>query len=105
MAQLFDIKGAYAKLAKNTSFSEDECVELLRELAHFRASAAYLASCHAATLESLPKSASKSSRSRHATICDAAAKLLDGDGSPIRYGSDVEHEKQRCLTAVANHQG
>ena len=103
MALLFDIKGAYAKLAKNTSFSEDECVELLRELAHFRAATAYLASCQAATLESLPKSASKSSRGRHATLCAAAAKLLDGDASPIRYESPVEAAKQRCVTAAVNH--
>lgn len=75
---MIDIKKYYDKLAREEAFSENEIVDLVRELAHFRGATAYLASCQAATLESLPKSAGKSARSRHVVLCDAAAKLLNG---------------------------
>lgn len=91
----------YAKLANKQPLSEDESVALLKELAHFRGAAAYLASCQAATLESLPKSASKSSRERHEQLCITAAQLLDGDRSGVRYPTDVGAAKERCLKAAS----
>lgn len=100
---LFDIPSAYSKLASNEPLTEDEVVSLLKELEHFRCGVAYLASCQAATLESLPKSASKSGRRRHVTLCEAAAKILDGDGSPIRYPENMDEAKMRCVSAAANH--
>lgn len=69
---MLDIQKYYGKLARQEAVTEDEIVELLKELAHFKGSTAYLASCQAATLESLPKSASKVSRGRHVSLCDAA---------------------------------
>lgn len=100
---LFDIRSAFAQLANQQPLSDDDAVALLRELEHFRGAASYLASCQAATLESLPKSTSKSSRGRHVTLCEAAAKLLDGDGSPIRYPTDIVAAKERCQRAANNH--
>ena len=43
---------------------------------HWKLTAAYLASCHAATLEGLPKSVSKRERERFKSICRKAARFL-----------------------------
>jgi len=96
-----DLQAYYAKLANKEALSEDDAVHLLRALATTQKAAVYLAECHAATLESLPKSASKSSRSRCVTICEIAAKALRGDASGIRYPGTVEHAIERCENAVA----
>lgn len=99
---MLDIQEYYGKLARKEAILEEDVVDLLKELEHYRACAAYLASCQAATLEALPKSSSKYSRSRHAAICDAAAKLLIGDGSPIRFPSPtgIDAARDRCIRAV-----
>ena len=60
---MLDIQAYYTKLANKEGVTENEVVELLKELAHYRAAAAYLASCHAANAEGLQKSACKSSKS------------------------------------------
>lgn len=103
---MLDIQKYYGKMASHDVVSEDEIMDLLKDLTHFRGATAYMASCQAATLESLPKSASKSARGRHVRLCDAAAKMLSGDGSPIKYpsNSDVASARDRCITAVAAHQ-
>lgn len=95
-----DIQAMYAKLAANEQPSEEEIVSLLKELEHFRGCTAYLASCEAATLEGLPKSASKSSRGRHAALCKTAAAMLDGMRSPNRYETNLQHARERCLRAA-----
>lgn len=46
----------------------------------------YLASCQAATLEGLPKSAAKSQRRRHTSLAKKALGFLEG-GSPDRSQS------------------
>lgn len=100
---MLDLQAYYAKLAANETLSEDEAVDLLKELAHFRTSLAYLASCQAATLESLPKSASKSQRSRHVAICKTAAQALVGDASGIRYPDRLDTAHERCAKAATEH--
>lgn len=97
---MIDIQNYYKKLANKDPISESEVVDLLKELVHFRAATAYLASCQGATLESLPKSASKSSRGRHESICASAARLLSGDASEIRYAADMSSALDRCTKAV-----
>ncbi len=101
---MLDIQAYYAKLANKEPVTEAEIVDLLKELAHFRGSLAYLASCQAATLESLPKSTSKSGRGRHVTICETAAAMLVGDGSRVKYPEHLDAARNRCLRAVESHE-
>lgn len=81
--------------------------EMNREILRWKRVAAYLASCHAATLEGLPKSASKSSRQRHANICTKAARFLKGEEEPQRYynGDDdsMEADIRRCIKAAETY--
>lgn len=100
---MLDITALYGKLGNKETISEDEVAGLLKELAHYRGALAYLASCQAATLESLPKSYSKSGRSRHVELCKTAAAMLEGDASRVRYATEPEHARNRCLLAAANH--
>jgi hypothetical protein len=93
----------YGKLAHQETLSYEDCVDLLKALTHFKNAAIYLASCQAATLEILPKSASQSMRNRHVTLCNDAAKLLDGDASPIKYTESIAAAKERCEKAVKNN--
>ena len=70
--------------------------------------AAYLASCHAATLEGLPKSASKYARKRHVDICLAAVKYLRSLDNPrpiysIGGEERIEADIKRCEEAAKNH--
>jgi hypothetical protein len=78
-----------------------------REIQHWKHVAASLASMHAATLEGLPKSASKSNRSRHVEICKKAALWLRGYGGPdARHQTTddrIEREIQRCENAAINY--
>lgn len=97
---MIETDGYYAKLANNQPLSAEEAVMLLGELKHFRRLAAYLASCQAATLESLPKSASKSSRARHQSLCQTAAKALRGDSSAIKHPEQIEAAAERCERAA-----
>lgn len=101
---MLDIQAYYTKLATNEPISEDEVVLLLKELSHFRGSLAYMASCQAATLEGLPKSAGKSARGRHVSLCQAAAAMLVGDSSPVKYPEHLDSARERCLLAVEKHQ-
>lgn len=101
---MIDIGACYARLAKKEALAEDEVVALLKELEHYRGSVAYLASCQAATLEGLPKSYSKSGRGRHVELCKTAAAMLEGDSSRVRYPTQPEHARNRCLQAVEKHQ-
>ncbi len=86
-----------------------EEIELRREAEHWKFVASYLASCHAATLEGLPKSAPKSSRKRHVEICQKAAAYLRGKNDPPYFGRNkaevIEWEIKRCEEAVKNHGG
>lgn len=80
-----------------------------QEIEHWRLVASYLASCHAATLESLPKSASKCSRKRYVEICRRAAAYLRGTQIPVHYGlmskqEQIEFEINRCEEAVKRHE-
>lgn len=101
---MIDTRSYYEKLARKESLSENEVLDLLRELEHFRGSLAYLASCQAATLEGLPKSYSKSGRSRHVELCKIAAAMLKGDGSRVRYPENMEAARNRCERAVERHE-
>lgn len=101
MAQNFDTKPYYNKLAKNEALTEDEVVALLKALDTYQAATAFLADCQAATAESLPKSASKSSRERHASICSKAAALLDGNIYVLNHRSNPDAAQKRCLRAAA----
>lgn len=100
---MIDTNKYYAKLANNESITEDEIVDLLKELAHFRGAFSYFASCQAATVEGLPKSCSKRERERHVMLCKTAAAVLEGDGSGIRYPERLEAARERCLRAVERH--
>lgn len=82
--------------------------ECRAEAEHWKWIAAYLASCHAANLEGLPKSASKSTRKRHVEICRKAAAYLRGSESPRPSPSrskvtEIEVEILRCEKAVEKH--
>ena len=92
----------YKKLADREPLSKDEIVALLRHAEHFETTAAYLAGCHAASAEGLPKSTSKSARDRMRTICEIAAKALRGDISAIRFPSKTEYEIERCERVAAD---
>jgi len=98
---MLDTAPYYKKLADNQPLSEDDIITLLSAVKHAQEAAAYLADCHAATLEGLPKSASKSSRTRLVAICKTSAKALKGDLSGIRYPSNPEKVISRCERAIA----
>lgn len=97
---MLDIQHFYGKAARKEPLEGSELVALLKELSHFRKATAYLASCQAATVESLPRSASRSSRDRHLAICSAAAKLATGDSSPAGDHCDLDVAARRCAKAV-----
>lgn len=90
--------------------TQDPIEAQIRNLEHearqWKGLAAYLASCHAATLEGLPKRAAKHERARMVKICLDAAEWLRGiGGSPANYGnqSQIEREIERCENAARNH--
>ena len=89
-----------SRLANGESLEPQLAQALLKELEHFRDAFAYLASCQAATLESLPKSTSKSARKRHVDLCLLAAEALEGNGSRIRYPEKPEFARDRCMKAA-----
>lgn len=99
---MINIQKYFGKLADNEKIEESEIVELLNELKRMRVVASYLASCQAGTLESLPKSASASSISRHKAICTTAYRGLSGDMSGIAFPERESLEKsiERCISAV-----
>lgn len=84
----------------------EEIYELKREIQNWRFIAAWLASCHAATMESLPASASKSAKRRHVNICQKAVKMFRERELPDNKGfqpveSIIESDIQRCEQVVA----
>ncbi len=101
---MIDLQNYYRKLAKSEVISPEEITDLLSELQSLRASAAFLASCQAATLESLPKSSSKSQRARHHSICLTAARALQGDSQAIRHPGSLPDAIDRCLGAASQVQ-
>lgn len=103
MAQPFDTKPYYGKLVRKESFTEREMLDLLQRIDSLEKGLAYLASCQAATLEGLPKSTSKSARSRHVSLCKMAAEFLDGNMMSLRYPTEPGHAQKRCLEAIENH--
>jgi len=100
--QRTDTDAIWGVLAAGQALSVEATADLLRDLERWRDLAAYLASCQAATAEGLPKSASKSSRARMASICKAAAAGLDGDLSHIKHRTEVEWARKRCLDASSD---
>lgn len=62
---------------------------------------AYLASCQAATLECLPKSASKAQRERHTKIAKIARSFLEGGRHP--RPTDTQHTINRLDNAVKEY--
>ena len=104
---MLDVTTYHGKLARREVLSEDEILTLLSALRAARKAAAYLGECHAATLESLPKRASKSERARLVSICAAVPRLLDGDVSSLRDDAPtmIEHATRRCREAVAANAG
>lgn len=97
---MIDIQAYRQKLVNKEVIPNEDVADLLAELAHYRKSAGYLASCQAATLEGLPKSAPKSQRGRHVVLCKVAAQLLDGDASGLAYPVDLQVARDRCLKAI-----
>jgi hypothetical protein len=100
MAENFDTTPYYRKLASNEPLTEDEIVSLLKAVDSFRNATAYLADCHAATLESMPRSASKSARTRMESICKTSAELLDGGYNPLTHRSTPDAAQKRCLRVI-----
>jgi len=85
-----------------------EITEQANEIEHWKFVAAYLASCHAATLEGLPESAPKSARRRFSCICENAAAYLRGKSSPPWVGmqskaDQIEWDIKRCENAVLKY--
>jgi hypothetical protein len=103
MVEVIDLQPYWKKLADGHSFSEEEMQKLLKMAEHFRQATAYLADCQAATAQGLPASTSKSSRSRHVKLCEAGAKLIVGDSSPIRFATNPGAVRTRCLDVVQEH--
>ena len=97
---MINVQDYYSKLANGVAISQDEIVYLLKEHQNLLDGVAYLASCHAANLEGLPKSASKSQRQRHHEICLTASKILQGDVTAVRYKTKVEWALDRCISAT-----
>lgn len=80
--------------------------ELQQEAARWKWIACYLADCHAATLEEMPKATSKSERVRQTEICIKAQHGLLGEVM-FNHGSSVDEclelVRLRCENAVRNH--
>jgi hypothetical protein len=61
----------------------------------------YLASCQAATLESLPKSAPKSQRRRHTSLAKIALSFIEGQ--PAQRPSGPGRTMDRLSAAIEEH--
>lgn len=105
MAENFDTSRYYRKLANNEPLTEAEVVQLLKAVDTYQAATAFLADCQAATAESLPKSTSKSARTRHASICRKAAALLDGNIHALSHHTHPNAAQTRCLRAALDIEG
>lgn len=86
---------------------ELELIEAKNEIQYWKYVASHLASCHAATLEGLPKSASKSTRQRHVNICSSAAEYLKGTKNVDTYSrpfsSLIEWNIKRCEESAVKY--
>jgi hypothetical protein len=85
-------------------------VNQFHEADRWKLVAAYLASCHAATLESLPKSASKAARARLAQLCRDAAEYLNGTLIPRECTvppaeAYITHAVTRCQKSASEFGG
>lgn len=97
---MMDLNALNKKLANNIDFNEDELMGVLKEISYLRQCMGYIASVQAATLESLPKSTSKSEKNRHLEITKTLAAMLIGDASDDRYPTKIEDARKRCLDAI-----
>lgn len=100
---MLNIEHFYKKLSDKQPLSNDEVLELLAELKHFRGIAAYLASCHAATAEGegMLKKTSNSSRGRFAGICKSAALMLQMKSFANHDEAALAAAARRCEQAAA----
>lgn len=105
MAENFSTSPYYSKLANNEPLTEAEVVALLKAVDTYQAATVFLADCQAATAESLPKSASKSARSRHAAICRTADALLDGNSHVLSHRASPDVAQARCRRAFKDLEG
>lgn len=97
---MMDLDRVYAKLASQGLLRQDDGVAVLTELERMRALSAYLASSHAATLELLPASASKTMRRRLAEICAFASRGLTGDMGWLSLPTTPLDAARRCERAA-----
>lgn len=97
-----DLHALTKKVADRQSLTEDEVMSLIRAVRHYQYATAYLASCHAATAEGLPRSASLSAMRRHHSICTKAAELMEGRSPPShdRWPYSLDHEIGQCNRAA-----
>ncbi len=98
-----ETKAYYAKLAAGEPLSKNEVLDLLQSYETAQKGLAYLASCQAATLESLPASTSKSSRSRHVNITKMAGEFVAGNLMSLRHPTNPADAVLRCQDAVKAH--
>lgn len=94
-----DLHALTKKVADRQSLTEDEVMSLIRAVRHYQYATAYLASCHAATAEDLPRSASLSAMRRHHSICTTAAGLMEGR-SLLHRDYPLDYEVARCNRAA-----
>lgn len=99
---MLNIEQFYEKLRDKKPLSNDEVLELLAELKHFRGIASYLASCHAATAEGegMLKKTSHSSRGRFAGICKSAALMLQMKSFANHNEAALDAAVRRCEQAA-----
>ena len=75
------------------------------QLRRWKRIAAYLAECHAANAEGLPRSASKRERSRQHSICERAMNWMASDWMEPDHkqpdGEEVASAVRRCSAAAA----
>ncbi len=80
-----------------------DCInDLRKDMEYWRAVAAYLASCHAATAESdgMLKSVSESRKKRYAAICQTASQAMAGHWYSKYRETTVDDAGDRCRKAV-----
>lgn len=95
-----DTSAAWKRLTAGDALTTDECEALVKRVEALERGLAYLASCQAATMESLPARASKAERRRHVELTRIASELVIGDTRSIRYPTTVDAAHQRCLEAI-----
>lgn len=101
-ANLIDLDNLAKRARHGPIVTAEEFEAVLGELAQFRALAAYLASCHAGSLEVnlAMRRGSKKERRRLRTICDIAARGLSGSAFAAHFYTDVNEAARRCKDAA-----